>query len=98
MILKSIFSKYIDAGIYKWVPLVRDVMGLVQTDISLELLQELLFAVYDNSIYSLETLQIPAPGTFEDVDKVKGVTAVLVPDWEENRRLLEEFVYHRSGN
>lgn len=98
MILESLFRQYIDAGIYKWVPIVRDVMGLVQTDISLELLQELLFAVYDNSIYSLETMQIPKAGTFESMDNVNGVTAVLVPDWEENRRLLEEFVYHTDGN
>lgn len=98
MVLESLFRQYMDAGIYKWVPIVRDVMGLVQTDISLELLQDILFAVYDNRIFSMETMQIPAPGTFDTPDNVNGVTYPLVPDWEENRRLLKEFVYHTNGN
>lgn len=93
MVLESLFNCYVNAGIYQWVPILREVMGLVQTDISQELLEDILFAVYDNKITSLHTMQIPAAGTFKSVDNKNGVTSVLVPDWEENRRLLHEFIF-----
>lgn len=98
MVLESLFNRYVDAGIHQWVPILREVMGLVQTDISQELLEDILFAVYDNKITSFHTMQIPAAGTFESVDNKNGVTSVLVPDWEENRRLLQEFVFDKNEN
>ena len=98
MVLESLFHQYVNAGIYQWVPILREIMGLVQTDISQELLEDILFAVYDNKITSLHTMQIPAAGTFESVDNKDGVTSVLVPDWEENRKLLHEFVFYTEGN
>lgn len=98
MVLQSLFSQYVDAGIYQWVPILREVMGLVQTDISQELLENILFAVYDNKITSFHTMQIPAMDTFESMDSKNGVTSVLLPDWEENRRLLQEFIFYKNEN
>lgn len=93
MVLESLFHQYISAGIYEWVPLIRETIGMVQTDISLELLESVLFAVYDNKITKLDTLQLPKEGMFQEKEQVGGITAVLVPDWEKTRECLQEFLF-----
>lgn len=93
LVLNSIFHQYISAGIYEWVPLIREMIGMVQTDISLELLESILFAIYDNKITTLEMLQMPKEGMFQELDQVGEITSVIVPDWEETREYLRQFLF-----
>lgn len=93
MVLNSLFQQYVSAGIYEWVPLLREMLGIVQTDISQELLEDVLYAVYDNKITAMNMLQLPETGTFEEADRVENVTSVLIPQWELLRERLQQFLF-----
>lgn len=93
MVLNSLFHQYISAGIYEWIPLLREMLGIVQTDISQELLEDVLYAVYDNKITAMNMLQLPEAGTFEEADRVENVTSVLIPQWELLRERLRQFLF-----
>ena len=42
--------------------------------------------------YEMKTMQVPAPGTFDDSVSVKGIGKVISLDLEKNRTLLHEFL------
>lgn len=87
MVLGNLFERYIKAGITKWAKILKEALGYVETDISEDLMQELIYVVYEGKITTLEQRQIPAKNTYESMD-INGVTSTLVLDWERNK---EEF-------
>ena len=93
MVMENLFERYKEAGITKWVKILKQALGYIETDISEEMMEELIYVVYDKRITTLTQQQIPAKGTFQSMDVGK-VTSTLVVDWEKNKEifwnLLEE--------
>jgi len=85
MVLDNLFQRYKEAGLTKWVKILKQALGKIETDISEEMMEELIYVVYDKSIRSLEQRQLPAKGTFESKDAIGKVTGTLLPDWEKNK-------------
>lgn len=87
MVLSNLFERYKDAGITKWVKILNEGLGYIETDISEDMMEELIYVVYDGRITKLEQRQIPATGTFQSQDVGK-ITSTLVIDWEENKEIF----------
>ncbi len=87
MVLKNLFERYKEAGLTKWIKILKQALGYIETDISEQTMEELIYVVYDKRISTLEQQQLPQKGTFrsEDVGKV---TSTLVADWEKNKELF----------
>ena len=88
MVIKSLFEQYKDAGLTKWLKILKEALSYIETDIDEELMEELIFIVYDNKIKDMQQQQIPAKGTFVNEEKIGNVTSTLVVDWEKNKELL----------
>ena len=88
MVLKSLFEQYKEAGLTKWLKILKEALSYIETDIDEELMEELIFVVYDNQIKEMQQQQMPARGTFVSEEEVGDVTSTLVVDWEKNRELL----------
>jgi len=87
MVLGNLFERYKEAGITKWVKILKEALGYIETDIDEKMMEELIYVVYEGRITTLENRQIPIRGTFTSKDMGK-VTSTLVVDWEKNK---EEF-------
>lgn len=85
MVLDNLFERYKEAGLTKWVKILKQALGKIETDISEEMMEELIYVVYDKRIRVLEQRQLPAKGTFESKDKIGKVTGTLSVDWEKNK-------------
>lgn len=88
MVIKSLFEQYKDAGITKWLKILKEALSYIETDIDEDLMEELIFVVYDNQIKEMQQQQMPARGTFVSEEEVGDVTSTLVVDWEKNKELL----------
>lgn len=96
MVLSAIFESYKNAGVTKWIQILQDVLGLITTDIDQKLLEEMIFAVYDNRITKIENFRVPVEGTYTSPEAFGNVTYPLVLDWEANVKALREFIYGGS--
>lgn len=88
MVLKNLFERYKEAGVMKWAKILKEVLGYIETDISEKTLENLIFALYDNRIRTMEHFQLPAKGTYETPKAVGSVTSPIVVDWDENKKLF----------
>lgn len=87
MVIENLFERYKGAGLTKWIKILKQALGYIETDISEQMMEELIYVVYDNRITAMEQKQFPAKGTFQSMDVGK-VTSTLVADWEENKELF----------
>jgi LCP family protein required for cell wall assembly len=87
MVIGNLFERYKEAGITKWVKILKQALGYIETDIDEAMMEELIYVVYDKRITTMEQRQLPAKGTFESMDMGK-VTSTLVPDWKENKEVF----------
>lgn len=85
MVLSNLFERYKEAGITKWFKILKEALGYIETDISEELMEELIYTIYDGEIRNMEQYQIPVKGTFHSRDSIGNVTSTLEVDWKENR-------------
>lgn len=92
MVLDNLFERYKEAGLTKWVKILKQALGKIETDISEDMMEELIYVVYDKRILSLEQRQIPAKGAFESRDSIGKVTGTLLPYWDKNKELFWEFL------
>ncbi len=88
MVLDNLFERYKEAGLTKWVKILKQALGKIETDISEETMEELIYVVYDKRIRSLEQRQLPAKGTFESKDAIGKVTGTLLINWEKNKEIF----------
>ena len=88
MVLGNLFERYKEAGITKWVKVLKETLGYIETDISEQTLEELIFVVYDKKIREMEQSQLPAKNTFASPEKIGNVTSPLDADWEKNKELF----------
>lgn len=87
LVIENLFERYKEAGLTKWVKILKQALGYIETDISEETMEELIYVVYDGRITTMKQQQLPMKGTFESRDMGK-VTSTLVADWEKNRELF----------
>lgn len=88
MVLKNLFERYKEAGITKWVKLLKETLGYIETDIDQPMMEELIFVIYDKRITAMEQHQLPAKDTYEAPTAIGKVTSPLVVDWEKNKELF----------
>lgn len=88
MVLENLFERYKEAGLTKWIKILKQALGKIETDISEEMMEELIYVVYDKRIGTMEQRQIPAKGAFESRDKIGKVTGTLLADWEKNKAIF----------
>jgi len=88
MVLDNLFERYKEAGLTKWVKILKQALGKIETDISEETMEELIYVVYDKRIRMLDQRQLPAKGTFESKDAIGKVTGTLLIDWEKNKEIF----------
>lgn len=88
MVLDNLFERYKEAGLTKWVKILKEALGKIETDISEQTMEELIYVVYDKRIRSLEQRQLPAKGAFESRDSIGKVTGTLLVDWKKNKDIF----------
>lgn len=89
-VLGLLIDKARGTSVFKLPELFSTVLPYIKTNIPASKLMNLGYTVYKFGSAPTENLRIPADGTFSD-EKVNG-QAVLVPDFERNVALLEEFL------
>ena len=87
MVIENLFERYKEAGITKWIKILKQTLGYIETDIDEQTMEELIYVVYDKRISTMEQRQLPAKGTFDSKDIGK-VTSTLAVDWEENKEIF----------
>ena len=88
MVLKNLFERYKEAGITKWVKILKQALGYIETDISEQTMEDLIYVIYDGRINTMEQRQLPAKETYESKEAVGKVTSTLVVDWEKNKEIF----------
>ncbi|MBR6536592.1 MAG: LCP family protein [Lachnospiraceae bacterium] len=89
MVLQNLFERYKESGLTGWIKILKQALGYIETDISEETMEELIYVVYDGRITTMEQQQLPMKGAFSSKDMGK-VTSTLVADWEKNKALFWE--------
>lgn len=92
MVLSDLFRRYREAGVMKWVSILKKALGSIETDLDEKTMEELIFAMDEYHIRETVQHQIPAAGTFTSVTEKNGVTSTLVTDWNENRKLFRSYM------
>ena len=105
-VINAIIKKYTSSGITELLPILKDCLAYVYTDLSEDELTDVMSMVVENKIYTTKSLRIPVDGTFKDSGK-KGVdngytnvtwTLVMGDKIEENIEKLYQFVFLDGEN
>lgn len=94
MVLKNLFERYKEAGLTRWVKILKQALGYIETDIDEKTMEELIYVVYDNRITAMDQQRLPIEGSFQSTDVGK-VTSTLVTDWEKNREFFWSLLNER---
>ena len=93
-VLKAIFDQYISPNnIFKILPITKEGLSYVTTNLTQKQIEEALEAVIENKITTIETFRVPVDGAFEAPKKYNGIGYPLVLDWDKNRLELYQFIY-----
>lgn len=87
MVIGNLFERYKEAGITKWIKILKQALGYIETDVDEQMLEELIYVVYDKRISTMEHRQLPAKGTFDSKD-IGRVTSTLEVDWGKNKEIF----------
>lgn len=90
-VLKKLFEKYKNSNAFTLLSILNDCLPQVTTNISKADMQNLLETVVENKILNLDTLRIPASGTFEDATIADA--EVIIVKWTQNIKLLQETIF-----
>lgn len=90
-VVMAVFDEIKDAGILTLGGMIRDVLPMVTTDISLDEMLGYAIEVLEIGTDDLRSYRIPIDGAYNSA-KVRGMQ-VLVPDLEKNREYLWETLY-----
>lgn len=96
-VLQAMFDSYLSVkNIFKLLPLTKECLGYVTTNLTQDQIEEVMEAVVENRITKLETFRVPVDGAFDAPKKYNGIGYPLVLDWETNRIELFKFIYDDS--
>ena len=105
-VINAIVKKYTSSGITELLPILKDCLAYVYTDLSEDELTDVMATIVENKIYTTKSLRIPIDGTFKDSGK-KGIdngytnvtwTLVMGDKVEDNIKKLYEFVFLDDEN
>ncbi|MCR5322405.1 MAG: LCP family protein [Lachnospiraceae bacterium] len=100
-VINAIIKKYTSSGITELLPILRDILAYVYTDLSEDELTDVMSMIVENKIYNTQSLRIPIDGTFYDSGE-KGIdngyrqvtwTLVMGDELSENIKKLYQFVF-----
>ena len=95
--IKAIFDSYISTkNIFKILPITKECLGYVTTNLTQSQIEAAIEAVVENKITTLETFRIPVDGAFDSPKKYNGIGYPLVLDWDTNRVELFKFIFNDS--
>ena len=94
--LKAIFDSYKSQSIFKLLPIAKECLGYVNTNLSQKQIEEAMSAVVENKIRTLETFRVPVDGAFDAPKKHNGIGYPLLLDWDKNRTELYQFIFNDS--
>ncbi len=92
IILDAIFQKYKSKSKLELATIMLDMLPMITTDINSENFSVLLDKFVSMGTTEIEQLRLPADKTFTDNVRVRGMD-VLIPDWQENLKLLHGFIF-----
>ena len=96
-VLKALFNSAVSSkNILKLVPISKEILSHVTTNLSQSQMQEAMKEIIENKITTMETFRIPIDGAFEAPISYNGIGYPLVLDWETNRIELYKFVFNYS--
>ncbi len=92
IVLNAIFEKYKTKSKVELASMMIKLLPMIHTDISSKNFELLLESFIEMGTMEISQLRIPADGTFTDDVKVRGMD-VLIPDLQENAKLLSDFIF-----
>ncbi len=92
IVLNAIFDKYKTKSKVELASMMLNILPMITTDISSNNFELLLNSFIEMGTMEISQLRIPADGTFTDNVKVRGMD-VLIPDLQENAKILHDFVF-----
>lgn len=93
-VLQAMFDSYVSPrNFFQLLPITKNCLGYVNTNLSQKQIEKALEAVVENKITKLETFRVPVDGTFESPKKYNGIGYPIVLDWDANRIELYKFIY-----
>lgn len=92
--LKAMFESATSSkNLLKIIPISKEALGYVKTDLSQKQIEKLMGAVIENKMTTMETFRIPVDGAFEAPIKYNGISYPIILDWDKNRIELYQFIY-----
>lgn len=92
-VLNAVFEKYKSQSIFKLLPIMKECLGYVNTNLEKGQIEKILETVIENKITTMNNFRIPVDGLFEAPKKYNGVKYPLVLDLEKNIMELYKFIY-----
>ncbi len=96
--LEAIFNAYKSKSFFKLLPLAKECLAYVNTNLSQKQIEDAMEAVVENKIRTMETFRVPVDGAFESPKKYNGIGYPLVLEWDTNRVELYKFIYNDSDS
>ena len=90
-VLNQLFQKYKTHNFVQLATILYDCLPFVTSDISKDDMTKLLEMVVEERILTLQMNQVPAKGTYSDT--YIGKMSVIVVNWAENARILQDFIF-----
>ena len=90
-VMNEMFKKAKSVGVFKLPALAEAILPNVETNITKSEMLSLAVTAVQNGGNEIEQFRLPVDGTYQN-QSINGM-AVLVPDMEENKKLLHEFIY-----
>ncbi len=94
--LTAIFDSYKSKSFFKLLPIAKECLSYVNTDLSQKQIEDAMEAVVENKIRTLETFRVPVDGAFDAPKKYNGIGYPLVLEWDKNRTALYQFIFNDS--
>ena len=95
-VLTLIYDQFKSASVPKLLGMLRNVAPCITTDVQLADLLSYAYLAAGDGIQNIESNRIPADGTFT-LKNINGMD-VIVPDLEENAKILQEFINNTRSN
>ncbi len=93
-VLKAMFDSLMSTkNLFKIIPIGKQALSYVTTDLSQKQIEILMEAVIENKITTLETSRIPVDGAFEAPKKYNGIGYPIILDWDKNLIEMYKFIF-----
>lgn len=91
--LKAIFESYITTNVFKLPGITKECLNYVNTNVTEKQITDVMEAVVENRMKTIDTFRIPVDKAFESPKKYNGIGYPILLDWDVNRVELYKFIY-----